>query len=116
MEYHTTYQVTCQTTHVEVIFAKYNKKEMEKLKIGWGIRARKYEEKIKETEDSRWEYGWKNRGRGGTICMVEKERDTIIEIGNSSNWYYGKWRKRFKEEIKEEEKCMVQKQEKENTG
>lgn len=44
---------TCQTTHVEVIFAKYNKKEMEKLKIGWGIRARKYEEKIKETEDSR---------------------------------------------------------------
>lgn len=53
MEYHTTYQVTCQTIHVEVIFAKYNKKKMEKLKIGWDIGARKYEEKIKETQDSR---------------------------------------------------------------
>lgn len=51
---------------------------MEKLKIGWGIRAKKYEEKIKERQRIQDE-NMKNRRRGGTICMVEKERDTIIE-------------------------------------
>jgi len=45
---------------------------MNKLRVGWGIRARKYEEKvkigtagkiIKECWQEKEQYGWKNRYR-----------------------------------------------------
>lgn len=61
---------------------------IEKLKIRWGIRARRFE-MIKRMEDTRWakecwkekrENGWKERyGKKG---MEEKEKDiTIIMVG-----------------------------------
>lgn len=52
--------------------------DIEKLKIRWGIRARRYEEIIKGMEEERWV----------KICWEEKRKD---------NWKdkYGKERERY---------------------
>lgn len=58
---------------------------MDKLKyrteIGCGIRARKYEKKIRCMNERRWiKICWLEKQKNGGTCMEEKERSTTIEI------------------------------------
>lgn len=76
---------------------------LEKLQVNWGIRARKYEEKIRKMEDARWvkiywkekkERGWEDRygkekehyynmnrlGLCAIDSMAGEERDLIKEL------------------------------------
>lgn len=43
---------------------------MDKLKVGWGLRARKYEEKIRDMDDRRWI----------KICWTEKHKNGWKDI------------------------------------
>lgn len=51
-----------------------------KLRMDWGIRARKYEEKIRNMEEHRWVrfVGKRNSRMGGRTRMVGKEKNFII--------------------------------------
>jgi len=47
-----------------------------KLEIEWGIRARKFEEKIKEMEENRWvKICWKKKQKEGWVDLYGKERE-----------------------------------------
>lgn len=54
---------------------------MEKLRIGWGIRAKKYEEKILSMENGRWVQ----------ICWEEKKQEAWKDLyGKERESYYNK--------------------------
>ena len=56
----------------------------EKLKIRWGIRARKFEEKIKEMEEERWvKICWEEKGNGNWKDAYSKERERYY---NRNRW------------------------------
>lgn len=57
---------------------------MENLKVGWGMRARKYEKKIQAMDDSRWvKICWKEKQREGWMDLYGKERERYY----NRNWW-----------------------------
>jgi len=57
---------------------------IEKLKIEWGIRARKYEEKIRIMEEDRWvKMCWKEKQKDGWKDLYGKERERYY---NRNEW------------------------------
>jgi len=57
---------------------------MDKLKIDWGIRAKRFEERIRnrEIERGKWNSdGEKKKKEVGKICMSWKERDAMQRTG-----------------------------------
>lgn len=55
---------------------------MKELKLRWGKRAMRYEDKIRKENDNRWikSVGWKENHKDGTICMGKKERISLIDM------------------------------------
>ncbi|XP_011859641.1 PREDICTED: uncharacterized protein LOC105557104, partial [Vollenhovia emeryi] len=58
--------------------------ELDKLKIKWGINARRYEEKIKEMGDNRWvKVCWKEKQEEGWTDLYGREREAYY---NRNGW------------------------------
>lgn len=58
--------------------------DLEKLKIRWGIRARRFELKIKEMEEHRWvKKCWREKGKKGWKDIYGKERERYY---NRNGW------------------------------
>lgn len=71
---------------------------MEKLRIGWGIRAKKYEEKILSMENGRWvKICWEEKKQEAWKDLYGKERESYY---NRNAWGLGAIEGRNQEERK----------------